>query len=289
MLPRTKTIYENCRVLDISGNLLFKAGRKRLDWYLSRNLAREIDRETIQLTFAHKGTGRSTEPFYLQDMRNTCVVCDTPTHLTLHHIVPAQYRQHMPLEVKSHSSHDLLPLCTQCHDTYEHHANRLKKHLAACFAAPLLGVGWVCRPDINKAAKAAAALLSDTSRIPQPRLCELRQVVRQVCVDRRDLFSPAMQGYLDSVGDLDDLSENPGLMQELCAIEVRVAGPGFREHGEMVIEAVLGNRVVPGMCRECRALMDGGVAAFVGRWRRHFVEHAEPAHLPDHWTVDYPV
>ncbi|KAJ1725194.1 hypothetical protein LPJ53_000617 [Coemansia erecta] len=292
MLSRTKAIYENCRVLDMSGNLLFKAGRKRLDWYLSRSLARELDAETIQLTFAHRGDGRASEPFYLQDMRNTCVVCGGSTQLTLHHIVPAQYRQHMPEQVKSHSSHDLLPLCTQCHDAYERHAGLLKRHLAECFNAPLLGIGWIDRPDINKAVKAAAALLSGNPRIPQERLDELRRVVRQVCINRSDLFSAEMQRYLDTVRNGDgtrDVSANGALMQELCAMEVRVAGPEFRAHGVLVVEAVLGSRAASGLCRECRALVDGGIAALVVRWRRHFVEHAAPAHLPDHWSVDYAV
>ncbi|KAJ2879463.1 hypothetical protein FB639_003082, partial [Coemansia asiatica] len=88
MLPRAKTIYENCSVLDVSGNLLFRAGRKKLDWYLSRDLAREIDETTIQLTFQNKGDGRSKEPFYLQEMRNACVVCNSIDSLTMHHVVP---------------------------------------------------------------------------------------------------------------------------------------------------------------------------------------------------------
>ncbi|KAJ2373930.1 hypothetical protein IW150_003369 [Coemansia sp. RSA 2607] len=286
MLPRTGAIYENCRVLDASGNLLFRAGRKRLDWYLQRDLAKQIDAQTIQLTFAHKGSGRSTEPFYLQEMRNTCVICDSSDTLTLHHIVPAQYRQHMPEQVKSHSSHDLLPVCTRCHDAYEHKAGQLKRHLAECFDAPLLGTGWIDRPDIGKARKAAAALLANNPRIPEHRLSELRHLVHQVSMDRRTLFSQNVQDFLGSAGNA---AENSELLHELCAMDVRVAGPEFRSHGEMVVGAVLGLREAPGVCDECRKLVAGGVPAFVRRWRCHFVEHAAPAYLPDHWAVDYSV
>ncbi|KAJ2585205.1 hypothetical protein EV177_009992, partial [Coemansia sp. RSA 1804] len=117
MIPRAKVVYENCSVLDVSGRLLFRAPRKRLDWYLTRGLATRVDDTTIRLTFQNRGTGRQGEQFYLQDMRNECVVCGgTSCGLTMHHVVPHQYRQHMPDSVKSRSSHDLLPLCIACHD-----------------------------------------------------------------------------------------------------------------------------------------------------------------------------
>ncbi|KAJ1847603.1 hypothetical protein LPJ57_008752 [Coemansia sp. RSA 486] len=290
MLPRSKTIYENCSVLDVSGNLLFRAGRKKLDWYLSRNLAHEIDETTIQLTFQNKGNGRSKEPFYLQDMRNICVVCNSSSSLTMHHVVPYQYRQNMPEAIKSHSSFDLLPVCIECHDRYERHASALKKHLAECFDAPFAGIGWIDRPDVGKAAKAAAALLSKNPRIPRTRLDDLGAIVQRVALDRANLFSDDTRQWIEACRrDVSEISANENLLHELCAMEVRVAGPDFRSHGEMVVDAVLRSQKNLPMCPACKEMVDGGIPALVVLWRKHFVEHAHPAHLPDHWVSEYTV
>ncbi|KAJ1887838.1 hypothetical protein LPJ66_008901 [Kickxella alabastrina] len=292
MQSKTKVIYENCRVLDISGNLLFKTSRKRLDWYLARHLANEIDPGTIQLTFANKGSGRTHEPFYLQDMRNACVVCNSDRQLTQHHVVPYQYRQFMSEEIKSRSSFDLLPLCARCHDAYERHAVLFKKHLAACYDSPLLGIGWVERRDIGSAGKAAAALLARNNKIPESRLCELRNTVHAVSIDRKDLFSDEARKYIEGwcrSTEEDVFGMEELVLQELCDMEVRVAGPDFRAHGDLVVDSVATHRVLPSMCALCRAIAIGGVMELVVAWRRHFVKHARPAYMPEHWIVEYPV
>ncbi|KAJ2711385.1 hypothetical protein H4R19_003274 [Coemansia spiralis] len=286
MPPRTRAVYDNCRVLDINGELLFRAGQRRLDWYLARGLARQIDAHTIQLTFANKGSGRRNEPFYLQDMRNECVVCGSAERLTMHHVVPHQYRHHMEEAVKSRSSHDLLPLCTACHDAYEMHAVRFKQHLADCFAAPLQGTGWITHADIGRAQRAAAALASKAvAKIPDRRIADLRATVDNTVYQNAVLFSASARSHIDecrarSVG----VWTSTVVLDELLALETQVRGPNYRSHGEIVVAAA----PRPEMCAACQALAAGGVPALVAAWRRHFVEHARPAHLPDHWTVDQP-
>ncbi|KAJ2783805.1 hypothetical protein H4R18_001480 [Coemansia javaensis] len=282
MAPRARAIYDNCRVLDIDGELLFRAGRRRLEWYLARGLARRVDGDTIQLTFANKGTGRRGDAFYLQDMRNECVVCGAGAPLTMHHVVPHQYRQFMEEAVKSRSSHDLLPVCVGCHERYEAHAVRFKQHLARCFAAPLEGEGWVERADIARARRAAAALLSDAvGRIPPARIAELRAAVDAAVRQNGALFS-------DGPGAASAASDS--VLRELLGMPARVRGPAFRSHGEIVVGAVAARRGAARMplCAACRALVCGGVAAFSSAWRSHFVEHARPAHLPAHWNAPAP-
>ncbi|KAI9505804.1 hypothetical protein BX070DRAFT_258368 [Coemansia spiralis] len=265
MNARAKAIYENCRVLDITGKLLFRTSQKRLDWYLVRSLASRVDDRTIRLKFANKGVGRQNEPFYLQDMRNECVICGTLNDLTMHHVVPHQYRQYMEEKIKSRSSHDLLPVCMVCHDTYERHAVKFKKHLSECFDAPLGGRGWIERKDIGRAKLAASALLGKgAANIPESR--------------RRALHDIAHGWWTDA-----------SVLRELCEMEVRVKAPGFQSHGEMVVGAVDTGSAVEGMCRNCNGLVRGGLMAFVAAWRKHFVEHARPTRLPEHWDTDYPI
>ncbi|KAJ2044734.1 hypothetical protein H4S04_006053, partial [Coemansia sp. S16] len=289
---RSKAVYENCTVLDISGNLLFRASRKRLDWYLSRDLATVIDDHTIQLRFANRGTGRSNEPFYLQDMRNACVVCGTTDGLTMHHVVPHQYRQYMSTDIKSRSSFDLLPVCMRCHDQYERHATSFKKHLEKCFQAPLEGRGWVERRDIGQAGRAAAALLGQhADKIPEARRAELRRTVQAVAEARILLFSDSARSCIEAwkQEQLDLSSEaHQGVLRELCEMEVRVPGPDFCTHGEIVVGAVDRTQSDCAVCDECRTLVTGGVPALIVAWRRHFVQFARPEHLPQHWVAEYP-
>ncbi|KAI8325411.1 hypothetical protein GQ54DRAFT_254642 [Martensiomyces pterosporus] len=277
MLPRTRAIYENNRVLDQSGQLLFRAGKKRLQWYLDRGLAKRIDEETIQLTFQNKGDGRRNEPFYLQDMENRCVVCGCLEGLTLHHIVPHQYRQFMPESTKSHSSYDLLPLCMPCHDRYERHAVAYKKHIAGCFAAPLEGIGWVDRVDIGRAGRAAAAVMAaDADKIPAARREELRATVQSMLIRA-------------SIANGSDVAEQASVMHELCAMKARIRGPDFCEHGEMVVSQLADKKPAGSMCKGCCQLAEDGIPGMVFSWRTHFIEHAKPEFLPEHWVADYPV
>ncbi|KAJ2158128.1 hypothetical protein GGF46_004000 [Coemansia sp. RSA 552] len=291
MEVRAKAIYGNLRVLDVDGNLLFRAGEKRLEWYLSRGLADRIDSSTIQLRFANKGTGRQGSPFYLQDMDNACVVCGTTETLTIHHVVPRQYRQHMPETIKSRSSHDLLPLCVNCHDGYERYAVQFKKHLADCFCAPLDGVGWIERRDIGRGARAAAVLIRCPPGIPAEKVAQLRVAVTDVVCANAELFSPAAQQLIRSCGTGEAAICSNGLvLEELAALRSRVQGPEFRSHGEAVVDAVARPSMEGGgsRCAECRETASGGVPALVGAWRRHFISHTQPRHLPAHWSVTHP-
>ncbi|KAJ2571885.1 hypothetical protein IW140_001234 [Coemansia sp. RSA 1813] len=294
MLSRTKVIYENCKVLDISGNLLFRTSQKRLDWYLTRNLATRLDSSTIQLTFQNKGTGRRGEDFYLQDMRNECSVCGTPENLTMHHIVPHQYRQHMEEAVKSHSSHDLLPLCIACHDEYEKSAMVLKMHVAACFDAPMDGRGWIERKDIARGRRAAAALLgTHVAGIPAPRVQELREVAGLAVDAYKNLFPSDMQHDPECSLSADPCVHDLGA---LCALPMRERGPAYVSHGEIVVDALLAaassdttKSGASKMCDSCSELADGGVVAFVAAWRCHFLKYAQPKSLPDYWDPSRPV
>ncbi|KAJ2454816.1 hypothetical protein EV183_001235 [Coemansia sp. RSA 2336] len=290
MQSREKAIYSNCRVLDIDGELLFRASHKKLEWYLSRNLADRIDDSTIQLNFANKGNGRKDQPFYLQDMPNNCTVCGTTGSLTMHHVVPHQYRTFMDESIKSRSSHDLLPTCTTCHDKYERHAVRFKKHLAQCFGAPLDGVGWIERKDVGKGGRAAATLLSPSlADIPEERIGQLQSIVEQVVSQHAALFSHGVQLTISQcVEGKKRLCDEPSVLNELTSMPVRVRGPGFRTHGEIVVGAVASRRTSDSMCVECRELAAGGVPALIAAWRRHFVDNAQPAYLPDHWSVTHP-
>lgn len=44
-----------------------------------------------------------------------CVVCGKDNRISKFNVVPHSYRKFFPVDLKSHSSHDIVLLCTRCH------------------------------------------------------------------------------------------------------------------------------------------------------------------------------
>lgn len=176
----SKPIYGNCKVLDPNGLLLFRCERRKADWYTSRNLASVVEEEpyTIQLLFQPKGNGNQGEPFYLQERENKCVVCGSEEELTRHHCVPYCYRRHLPDIWSKCSSHDVLAMCIDCHESYETYANELKRKIASDYDAPLEGRGIIYDPDKARIRGLANALLKHSKDLPDKRRSE---ITRELC------------------------------------------------------------------------------------------------------------
>ncbi len=56
-----------------------------------------------------------------------CVVCRSQENLTGHHVVPRAYRRFIPAEYQSHK--DVVPICQECHITYELFVDKFKAEL----------------------------------------------------------------------------------------------------------------------------------------------------------------
>lgn len=177
MQTKSYPIYDNIRVLNMDGEPIFFANKKRANWYLKRGAAKVVSDNplTIQFTFRSKGHGKRSDPFYLQEMKNLCVVCGSLEQLTQHHCVPACYRTHFPQEIKSHSSHDVLVVCSNCHHKYEHHAYEFRKELSKEFGVSMGGL-YDADPDLVYAIKSAKTLLKHGDNIPEDK--------RNVLIDR---------------------------------------------------------------------------------------------------------
>lgn len=127
---RIKKPYENFEVYHPEGHLMFRCAKKRVDWYLKRDLAKKINEKSIILTFTPNGYGEDSESLNIK-RENICVCCGDKNieNLTKHHIVPYNFRKYMPEEYKSRSSIDLVTICRECHYKYEKEAMSFKKFL----------------------------------------------------------------------------------------------------------------------------------------------------------------
>ncbi|KAG9454009.1 hypothetical protein H6P81_006913 [Aristolochia fimbriata] len=194
-------VYHNCRIYASDGRLLCYCDRRKLEWYLNRDLAKLVDDDppAIMLLFEPKGRPEDEDnDFYIQSKKNMCVGCGERNHYLRYRIVPSCYRMHFPEHLKSHRSHDIVLLCVDCHEIAHAAAEKYKRQVAKEFDIPLFvrkvtdsgqkEVTAEANGPLGKLADAgvsplqlrtaAMALLRHGTRMPQNRREELTDVVR---------------------------------------------------------------------------------------------------------------
>lgn len=133
-------VYHNCKIYANDGRLLCYCDRKKIEWYLDRDLARLVEDEppAIMLLFEPKGRPEDEDnEFYIQSKRNMCVGCGEDKHYLRYRIIPSCYRMHFPEHLKSHRSHDIVLLCVDCHEVAHAAAEKYKKLISAELGVPL--------------------------------------------------------------------------------------------------------------------------------------------------------
>ena len=175
-LEKNRKVYGNYQVFSPDDILMFRCDEKKANWYINRDLAESINDFSIRLKFEPNGLGNHEKD--LSDMINQCVVCGVDEFLTKHHVVPQCYRKFLPLEIKSHNSHDVLLLCIDCHEEYEIHADELKKSISIEYDAPLNGL---VIGDVNniKYMKMASVLIKEDSNIPILKINDIKNKIKE--------------------------------------------------------------------------------------------------------------
>lgn len=180
--------YENMKRLSIDGEFDCYTNAKRMDWFISRNLAVKIDDDTYQLTFITKGDNSERSAFYQEPIENKCVACGTDEELTKHHVVPSQYRKFLPIKYKSRSSYDVVIMCDTCHNKYELEADKLSDFF-------LNKYGVIDKSLIyNKIKRYRSVLTHHSDRLPEDRLneistfliTELNDTISNIMTDKYD-------------------------------------------------------------------------------------------------------
>ncbi|XP_068644349.1 protein RRP6-like 3 isoform X2 [Aristolochia californica] len=211
-------VYHNCRIYASDGRLLCYCDRRKLEWYLRRDLAKLVDDDSpaIMLLFEPKGRPEDEDnDFYIQSKKNMCVGCGERNHYLRYRIVPSCYRLHFPEHLKSHRSHDIVLVCVDCHEIAHAAAEKYKRHVAKEFDIPLF-VSKVADSGQNQVTgetsrlmgklaeagvsplqlrTAAVALLRHGMRMPQNRREELTEVVRAY-FGRRDISDEDLERAL---------------------------------------------------------------------------------------------
>ncbi|WOL08050.1 hypothetical protein Cni_G16802 [Canna indica] len=211
-------VYHNCRIYASDGRLLCYCDRRKLEWYVRRDLAKivEEDPPAIMLLFEPKGRPEDEDnEFYIQSKKNMCVGCGEKSHYIRYRIIPSCYRMHFPEHLKSHRSHDVVLLCVDCHEVAHSAAEKYKKQVAQEFGIPLFVQKIVNSSESMVAAVASAsmdaeedsgvspfqlrtaamALLRHGSNMPSGRLEELMQIVKTY-FGRQDISAQDLEAAL---------------------------------------------------------------------------------------------
>lgn len=146
---------------------------------------------------------------------------------------------------------DVLPICLDCHEEYEEHADRLKRQLAAELGLPLAICGVHVDRELRQVASFARALAGTYAQ--------------QIPAERRSLMLTAIRNHYGGIGD-----------------DAELLARALRENPK---------RPVPGHVPVSQQVVQGAVDlhAFVMRWRRHFLDVMRPRHMPAHWDLTRPI
>lgn len=172
-------LYGNWQVQSPDGSILFLALQERADWYLKRGLAEVVGENTIRLNFEPKGKRDPNDLYSISVKSNRCVVCniDDISVLTKHHIIPSEYRKFFPIEVKSRSCHDIVPICRDHHDEYETEATKFKQKIAEDYGVEF--TQNLVDSNVSSALRLAKVLLNKPANIPADRLEQIRTDFKQ--------------------------------------------------------------------------------------------------------------
>ncbi|GKB74276.1 hypothetical protein Tco_0935688, partial [Tanacetum coccineum] len=131
-------VYHDCRIYANDGRLISYCDRRKLEWYLQRDLAKLVDEDppAIMLLFEPKGQPEDEgNAFHIQSKKNICVGCGEGNHYLRHRIIPSCYWTHFPRHLKSY--HDILLLCVDCHEKAHSFAEKYKNKVASDYGIPL--------------------------------------------------------------------------------------------------------------------------------------------------------
>lgn len=301
--------YENCRMLSFEGHLLCYTDRKRLEWYVRKNLAKVVSAEpfTVQLLFQHnmRDQSASVDTFYSAARNNHCVGCGKTSQFLKYRILPSCYRRALPVSLKSHRSHDVVLICLMCHETAQQTSERLKGAIAKELGIPLFqpipkltdSVGDLHAHNVRRS---AIALDSASSIMPVSRKQELEgHIAAYLGIDlkpsglsefekvegllaglsrksRKKLINTWVQNKSRTVPShlLVEIDSNDGSQYSLNQNELR-GSAGHYWHGAQVVQKLLGEQGIDGLLQ------------LQARFRQAFVESVKPKHLPSGWSIEH--
>ncbi|XP_026464756.1 exonuclease 3'-5' domain-containing protein 2-like [Ctenocephalides felis] len=258
---RKKPLYHNCYLEAPDGELLCTCDRKKAEWYVHKLLGEIISEDPFTVRLKFEPSGRAVGEvgqYYTQAKINQCVVCGEQHSYIRKNVVPREYRKLFPVVMKEHTSHDVLLLCTSCHQKSNISDLSMRRKLGIMCGAPLESEEGSHRliqsADMRQLKSAARALLYSSDIIPDSRKEILRQII--------------LRSYPDS-----EITEQ--LLKQACEVQTTLPNMSYEPHGSKVVEYFSTNPDT------------GGLVGLERMWREHFLQVMKPEFLPPLWSVTH--
>ncbi|ETO34109.1 hypothetical protein RFI_02984, partial [Reticulomyxa filosa] len=218
-------------------------------WYLKRGLGILQEEGTVVLNFIPKQDRTCSDEFYQSEKINQCVVCGAKELLVKYYVVPQCYRKHFPLELKAHSSHDILLLCHDCHIKASKSEELFRSTLCKEYGITSWNASVTEIEDQAKqeAYKAATAFSKAKHTMPLERKAQLLQVLK-------DYFSE------ETMSEQELVQQGCKLFQSSKSKKQDIQKQIFQKHLDDILEYV------------CESNWN----TLIVRWREHFVETMNP-------------
>jgi hypothetical protein len=215
-------LFDNCLIIAPDGAHLGRCDKRRIDWYLARDLAELVadNPPTIKLKFEPSGRRGLKDPWTTLCKPNHCVVCGVTEGLNRHHTVPWSFLRHFPESAKKHNSHDVLPTCVKCHTEYEDHSNKKRKHLSEQYGVCLSAVDedmrdafyirGLCRTIITHGEKIPPGrlmilnMLLDDALGHKPTQAEMLELAKKH--RRKHTYKPFGQQIIEKIDNFDEFA-----------------------------------------------------------------------------------
>lgn len=253
---KSSNLYDNCFLQAPDGTLLCTCDKKKAEWYISKGLGTEIERDrtfTVRLNFEPAGmpVGEVGE-YYQSKKENRCVVCGREDELIRKNVVPHEYRKYFPSIMKDKTSHDILLLCFHCHQISNISDIKIRKMLEVQCDAPIYELPQN-EEELRKfryIQRTARALLPSKNKIPEERKLELQKTVKEAYPEQE----LTVEFLTQIVNQREPLAEHK------------------TSHGELVVEHYKKNE---------------GLIELEKIFRQHFLDTMQPKYMPKLWNVNH--
>ncbi|KAL7730027.1 hypothetical protein ACLKA6_009317 [Drosophila palustris] len=257
---QSKVFYDNCLLEAPDGELLCTIDRRKASWYLNQNLGTQISEHpfTVRLNFEPAGRAVGDVGRYYQTPKeNQCVVCGRRDAYIRKNVVPREYRKHFPVVMKSHTSHDILLLCPNCHQLSNISDNKIRNRLAVSCDAPFKHRDGMVKyhddQQLRSVKSAGKALLQQVDRIPTEKVAQMQKTILDYYAGEKQITQE--------------------LLKRAADIDCRVENEDYCQHGKKVVD----------MYRD----KFGGLIELERIWREHFLYTMQPKFLPELWNVNH--
>jgi len=267
---------ESWEIYHPNGKHMFTSGEKKVNWYISRNLAKIIGENKIQLTFTPNGIGfNENEKFGRSARKLICVITGKRDNLQRHHITPYSYRRFLNKKYKSRNHHDVVLINQKEHIKYEKKANEFKDKIAEQYNIKTIkNLNEEFYNNLNKIKKEYSVLLSalkflfkthNNNNYNNEKINKLKFISENCKISYEFLIKC---NYIQ-LYKLYLLIKNEQKNQILI---YRNNNKNKYDHGYLIVE---------------KLNTEKKIKHFVKLWRKHFIKTTKPKYMPYGWSVNF--